>query len=493
MEVHRRAGSVPIRTVSIIGGMIGNSRSLGTFAKGVETLAMAVLGRVCRYEVKGEYLLPLPCLVDPRIELLGFKRRLLATYGERLPPVTREEFVQMYKGRKKTIYDQAVMSLEFDKINKMDAKLKAFVKCEKVKVTSCPRVIQPRSPRYNVEVGVYIKPIEHRIYRAIARTFHQKCVVAKGLNVLQLGTIVRDLWDSVSDCVFIGLDAHRFDMHCTVKMLSWEHSVYQALYPQSKELRRLLGWQLLTRGVGYCEDGMVKYSVQGRRCSGDMNTALGNCLIMCAMFYRYKQLTKIPFKLINNGDDCGVFLERRDVNRFIIGVESFFGNYGFRMECEKPVCEMEGIRFCQMAPLMVGKTCRMVRELNTSREKDSISIVKFTNSTFMRKWIYAVGLGGLALCSGVPVMQSFYGAYIRSGIASRMNEATYMECGAQILAKGLESQREPIEHITRASFYAAFDLTPFEQMVLEQYYDNLSIDYGERVTALSDVTPSGLY
>lgn len=70
----------------------------------------------------------------------------------------------------------------------------------------------------------------------------------------------------------------------SVQALKWEHSIYNAMF-RSDELAELLGWQLTNKGFARTTDGLIKYEVKGCRMSGDMNTALGNCMIMCALVY----------------------------------------------------------------------------------------------------------------------------------------------------------------------------------------------------------------
>lgn len=491
LEVMRRCGVVKDRVVSVVVGITGQERSLGVHSKGVDTLAVAIYGRVMRYELKGEYQKPLPCLNDPNIDLLWFKKRLLSCYGLAPTPLTRQEFVEMYTGRRKTIYNNAVNDLSINPVSKRDSFVTPFVKCEKVKLAGCPRVIQPRNPRYNVEVGVYIKPVEHYIYRAIARVYKQKCVVAKGVNVEKLGAIISNLWDEVDDCVFIGLDAHRFDMHVTARLLSYEHSIYNELYKHDRKLAWLLKMQLKTKGKGWCEDGYVKYKTTGRRCSGDMNTGLGNCLLMCALAITFRRKFKLKFKFINNGDDCGVFISRKYIKAFTSNVEEFFVGYGFRMGVEPLVMYKEQIVFCQMSPINIDGIWRMVRQIDVAREKDSISTTKFTSEIFMRKWLYAVGECGLALCSGVPIMQEMYCCYMRNGIKSNMDQATYMECGARILARNMAVKRMKVKPSTRASLWLSSDYNAEDQIDLEEYYRTLVISYGDNVASLSEVAPSG--
>ncbi len=85
-----------------------------------------------------------------------------------------------YRGRRRTIYQNAADSLLTRSISQRDAKVKAFVKAEFInsdeKPDPDPRVISPRDPRYNVEVGKYLRPIEHRIYGMIAKIFGEPTV-----------------------------------------------------------------------------------------------------------------------------------------------------------------------------------------------------------------------------------------------------------------------------------------------------------------------------
>jgi hypothetical protein len=76
---------------------------------------------------------------------------------------------------------------------------KAFVKAEKINFTAkpdpAPRVIQPRDPRYNVEVGVYLRPLEHSIYRAIAEVYGGPTVM-KGYSAEGVAQQMRGMWKS---------------------------------------------------------------------------------------------------------------------------------------------------------------------------------------------------------------------------------------------------------------------------------------------------------
>lgn len=463
-------------------------RLLGINDRDIGTLCAAIEERVMFYYKAGSFLEPLKPQRGAFSKLRCFKLRVLSRFGQKPSPLTPEEFVECYKGRRRTIYEAAAREFSTTKIVARHAKVSTFVKAEKVPLDKSPRAIQPRSTLYNVGVGVFLKHIEHGLYRAIARLFNQRMVVSKGLNVKQLGCEMQDMWMSLNKPCFVGFDASRFDMHVSVDALRWEHSVYVDLYNGNEELKRLLRMQLVNRGVGRCADGRVKYQVDGRRMSGDMNTALGNCLIVCGIFYKYMIDNSISCKFVDNGDDCGVFIEQDDLHQ-LAGIGEWFKTFGFRLEVEEPVYMLEKVVFCQMQPILTPTGVIMVRQLAAALQKDTMTIVKMCNAKVVRKWMWSVGECGLALCSGIPVMQAFYSTYMELGLPSNMSNATYMECGARHLSRGLESKVSAVDDVTRFSFWKAFGLTPMFQMELEDRYARMSLDGALNVDG-RDLIPS---
>jgi len=216
--------------------------------------------------------------------LADFRSELM----KKVRPATKfslEQVVETYTGRRRTIYQQALDKLTQIGLSRADAHSIAFVKMELVNPTKAPRCIQPRRPAYNLSLGRYIKAVEHDLYAAIRRVYGDGPTVMKGYNVEEIGAIVRGKWRSFTEPVAVGLDATKFDMHVSPAALAWEHGVYREMFGNCRTLRKLLKWQMNNRGAGYCGDGKLKYSVTGKRFSGDMNTGLGNCLLMCAMVY----------------------------------------------------------------------------------------------------------------------------------------------------------------------------------------------------------------
>lgn len=476
LKVTRTQAAGPEREMYVLTGVSSGPRSLKVNNPDISTLRAALLERMYYCQVDGVFVSPpeVSCEVITNT-MKEFRNSLLRQVG-RATPVSPEMFSQMYKGRKRTIYEQAVAEYYISGVKEDHALSVAFVKCEKVPSNKAPRCIQPRKPVYNVGVGRFLKPIEHRIYGAIGRVFKDEVVVVKGFNVQEVAHILVDKWRSFSDPVAVGLDATKFDMHVCEGMLEWEHSVYLSIFGGNRTLARYLGWQRDNKGVGYCQDGRLKYKVKGRRFSGDMNTALGNCLIMCAMVWTFAREKGVHIKLANNGDDCVVFMERGDLQKFLPNLNTWFIQLGFRMTVEKPVYNIEEVEFCQMRPVQLRHSWTMVRDIPKAREKDSISIIPLDNVKVARKWIYAVGECGLALCSGVPIMQDMYEMYMRAGVQSRMGDSVAMQSGMRRLARGLEARSSDITPEARDSVYAAWDITPDEQEAIERHYRELMID-----------------
>jgi len=434
-----------------------------------------------RCKVDGDFVEP-PCppvaLIESRLK--RFKKRVLRM-SKWTPKVSPEQFVQMYQGRKRTIYENALAEFYSTGVQKKHAVSNPFVKCEKVKPGSAPRCIQPRHPVYNIGLGVYLKPNEHKLYKAITKVFGDATpVVMKGFNVRQIAGFLREKWDSFGDPVCVGLDATKFDMHVSRSMLEWEHSIYLILSGRDKELARLLKMQLDNVGVGFCEDGKVRYKVSGRRFSGDMNTALGNCLVMCAMVYEYAEERGVSIKLGNNGDDCVVFMERKDLARFSNNLKEWFMEVGFRMTVEPAVDVFARVEFCQMHPIHTRVGWTMVRNVEVAREKDSFSIIPLDSEKMFRKWIYAVGEGGLSLTSGVPVFQELYQCYMRNGMKSNISKHPAMFTGARLMSKGLKAGVEQVSALARVTFFEAWGVTPDEQLEIEKHFKNLVLPYKVR-------------
>lgn len=475
----------PIKTRKLycLGG-VGTSVKFNVHNNSLANLRRGLVERVFFVENDKKELEPAPKPLSGAFDRLTWFRRKLHNIVGTHSCISPGQFLDFYTGRRRTIYEGAVKSLEGLSVQRRDAYLKTFVKAEKINTTKkpdpAPRVIQPRNVRYNVEVGRYLRRFEHYLYRGIDEIWNGPTII-KGYTVEQIGKIARDAWDSFTSPVAIGFDMKRFDQHVSSDALKWEHSVYLDAFCHDSYLAELLEWQLVNKGVGYASDGMIKYKVDGCRMSGDMNTAMGNCLIACAITHDFFRSRGIRARLMNNGDDCVVICEKECAAVVKADMVRHWRQFGFQCELECDAEIFEQIEFCQMRPVYDGEKYVMVRNPLVSLSKDSYSVGPWNGINHARKWVNAVGLCGLSLTGGIPVVQSYYNMMIRntqsvnsSGILRDVSFAS----GFRELARLGNRKSGAISEAARFSFYLAFGITPDLQRAMESDYDAHTIEWG---------------
>lgn len=398
-------------------------------------------------------------------------------------PMKATQFAESYQARRRTIYLNAIKENEVLGFDDKLARVKAFVKCEKYNFTKktnpVPRIIQPRDPRYIVETGRYIKPIEKKIYKAIDTIFHSKTVF-KGLNAKDRGIAIKETWDEFISPVAIGLDAERFDQRVSNEALRWEHSTYSKFYPQDKYFQRLMRLQRTNICGSKCAEGYLKYRTTHNRMSGDSNTSLGNVTIMCAIVYGLFTYLGVKARLINDGDDCVLFVEKEHLAYLQGNIDWWFQTAGFKVVTEKPVFTLEEVEFCQSYPIKGadGKYV-MVRDPRVCISKDLVAIKPLNTIKLSQRWLAAVGEGGQSLSSGIPVLQEFYTCLKRNSNGAKPLVDPTLESGFQRLSIGMSYKYTKISPQTRYSFWLAFGITPTEQVALEDYYKNVEFTTGQ--------------
>jgi len=395
--------------------------------------------------------------------------------------MTQNEFCGSYTGRKRKVYEQAFESLGRYDLTRKDSIVKFFIKCEKVDTTNkedpVPRGISPRDPRYHVELGRYIKPVEKKIYRVIDKMFGHPTVF-KGLNSYTRAKLMREKWDGLNDPVALDIDVMRFDQSVNSVLKVVENQLLCMWYPRSKKLATLLSWQLNNTGYANTPDGRIKFTVKGKRMSGDMNTSLGNVLLMCSLFHSYLDGLSIKSFLANDGDDCVLIIERRDVKCVQTTIKSFFESFGLRLTVGAVVDTFEQIKFCQAQPVCVDGVWLMVRDPKMALAKDCVCLKPLDNEKIFKKWVASVGVGGLALAGRVPIWQEFYqNLVLASGGVKPLAGDPIQETGFQFLAKGMRQSYGKITPSTRLSFYNAFGYEPEVQRRIEESFLSETISF----------------
>jgi len=472
------------REVRLLDGLGGLAR-YGVHNSSLKNLCRGIVERVLCTRVEGELRSP----VKPKVGIFGRLRNirnavLRNTCSTNV--VNIEDYPSLYHdARKRSVYERAVASLFTRGISHRDSYVSTFVKAEKVNFSAkpdpAPRVIQPRSARYNVCVGRYLKPFEHSMYEAFTKTFGYQ-VICKGLNATTTAASLRENWDHFCEPVAIGLDASRFDQHVSQEALKYEHSYYNSVF-RSSELKQLLSWQLVNRGFGRTDQGSVKYTVKGCRMSGDINTSMGNCFIMSSIVLAYFEEHGINARLSNNGDDCVVICEKKHLSMFE-GIDKWFLDFGFKLTREAPVYEFEQIEFCQAQPVWTESGYRMVRNPYTASSKDMVSLLSWATELEYDRWRGAISTCGLSLATGVPYWEAFYKRL--GGLVHERSLEIVQDSGLGYMSKGVVGCA--ISPRSRYSFWLAFGITPDMQVALEN--KEACVEYQVPVPlTFGDVTP----
>lgn len=468
--------------------------NFGVHNPSLVNLQRALVERVFKIESEDGSLVDCPKPKKNVFDRCLLFRHLWYSYLEPCAIARVEQVVTLFGGSKKKSYERAMQSLITSPLQPKDASLKAFIKADKINRSSkpdpCPRVIQPRSQRYNLVLAKYLRLNEKRMLKAIDRVFGESTILS-GYDIFTVGRIIASKWRKYSNPVAILLDFKRLDQHMSVDALKYEHGCYLLVFNGNEELRELLNMQLKNFGVAIAKDGAIYYIVDGKRMSGDINTSLGNKIVVCAMMWTYLYEIGLIVKgasgtwvyyasLSNNGDDCHIITERENEGLITSSLDSWFLDFGFRLTVEKPVYELEEIEFCQSHPVCIDGKWQMVRSL-PSISKDCFTLQSIQGRADLEKWLASVGLCGLALNRGVPILQSFHNAFVRNSNGMKVSKeylAKVVEYGNMERLGNLKLDHlrtRPISDGSRLSFFKSFGVEPWRQLAIEQYYDNVQI------------------
>lgn len=425
------------------------------------------------------------CGVVPSPSEVGLTRlrRAFRRLSNLLPPTTADDYYVMpalYSGAKRLKYEEATADVLSMPITKRDAGIKMFVKGEKLKPDPCkpnpdPRAIQFRDPRYCVEISRYLKPIEHHLYNlaGYGRGVSPSRVIAKGLNQVERAELLLFKWRQFDDPVAVLLDASRFDKHVSAELLKLEHGVYLRSN-RDPHFQKLLSWQLRNK----CRTSKgLRYVTRGKRMSGDMNTALGNCIIMTGCVGA--ALEDCPkWDLVDDGDDVVVIIERAHLEKFLSSVKEDFLSFGFDVKVEGVVDNIHDIEFCQSKVIEYepGKY-KFVRDPWKVLSTALAGARHWSQKTARGRLAQAIGLCELVLNLQVPVLQAFAEAILRNvGSDNPLfmgdDSSIVIRVRRELRTMGVRSlhavKARTVTPEGRASFERAFGVSAADQVAMEQ-------------------------
>lgn len=349
------------------------------------------------------------------VKMVANRLRLLAS-----DPWSYEQVVGGYSGYKKQLYAQAVESLTLKPFNALDARLSAFVKGDKARLDrkfKAPRLIQARGPRYNVSVARWIKPLEHALYGLTSfndQLVRKSKLIAKGLSLTERATVIREKMDAIPNCIVLSIDCSQFDKHVSAQVLKLEHAVYTRVY-NDPELQSILSHQLRNKGV---TSTGVKYSVPGNRASGDMNTALGNCLIMLLVIRMIARLQRWgQYDMFIDGDDTLLFLPASQLTKYKSNIVNGFLSVGFTVRVEGVYTEYEKVEHCQCKPVFNGERYMMCRNPYKVLSHLGSSYKHFRHNNYAQRMLRTMAKCEALLSRGLPI-SSVYASKLESALST---------------------------------------------------------------------------
>jgi len=392
-----------------------------------------------------------------------------------------KETAESYTGILRRRYLEAERSLKADGLSSyQDWTIRAFLKTEKNRVPGKPmkpRLIYPRSPRYNLEVASRLKPFEHWLWGRLNGSVFgigSGRLVAKGLNPRQRGNLIARKFGAFRECVCFEADGSAFEAHVGPSALKREHAVYGAAFPGDGRLRVLLEKQLELRGTTSCG---ARFRRQGARASGDFNTGMGNSLCFLVEVIAALRTFDVVFDVLVDGDNVLVFLEAQDAGRVLPTFSDvILQSSGHEVLLERPTTKLEGVRFGGSAPLFLGvRGWCMVREYNRVLSGAFTSHIYLREPKFAREWMVGAAMCELSQARGVPILQSFFASALRElGPVRRVRDHPHRDALSLGAWFATEDNCVPVSLEARLSFEAAFGVLPEKQRALEASFSSVS-------------------
>lgn len=211
--------------------------------------------------------------------------------------------------------------------------------------------------------------------------------------------------------------------------------------------------------------------------SGDMNTALGNCLLMLLMVLAFMCFLDLKvWDTLDDGDDCLLIVEEEDLDAVLGCISEHFLHYGMVVKVECVAASIHEVVFCQSMVIEYDiARFKFVRDYRVVISKSLTGIRFWQDPNYRIKVLRATGLCELVLNLGVPVLQAFAVAVLRN--VGRPSDIEYASDGLQARARrefkalGVEPwelRPRPITEVARSSFEIAFGLSPADQIHLEE-------------------------
>lgn len=340
----------------------------------------------------------------PPINIFTIFDTTMLTYEKFFKTVTlmsRYDVVNHYHGSQRAKMVHALNILNHRTLNKNDFILTMFVKAGKETeyVTKACRAIQYRKATSCLEMARFTIPIEREIYKI--RDKFGTLVFGKGASSRVIGhEFLLKTQQFVNPC-YVMLDASKFDAHIDISLLNYISELYQKFCITSKHRNYVAWlWGHTMGNKGFTRNG-VGYCTLGTRMSGDMDTGLGNCILMQQMLEAYCLFCKVShYSMMVNGDDSVLIVELDDFPKLVKGF-GFWLEMGFKMKFEYTM-DLTKVEFCQAYLMQWNHTAAWVYPPDKVLTKFGTT-VEMLSKRGVRDYIYTLCMGEMAWSWGTPM------------------------------------------------------------------------------------------
>ncbi len=245
----------------------------------------------------------------PIIETLSSRLRMM-------PSVALEDAVSQFPAKRRKRYLAALETYLSTGLTKKDAIISSFVKMEKTCIeekNGDPRMIQTRGNVFHLIFSQMSKPLEHSLM-TVTDPITGLPMIAKGSNLDERARMLSILWRMRTSPVAISLDLSRWDMHVQVPLMEAVLKLYS-----NHTQDPLIHWCMHNLLNNMCfTNQRIKYKVVGGVMSGDMTTALGNCIAVIAIVLTFRALV---YSVVSEGDERLVSTVRTHPSTTLAGIE----------------------------------------------------------------------------------------------------------------------------------------------------------------------------
>lgn len=300
------------------------------------------------------------------------------------------------------LYESAYSELRYRPLEPRDSNVTMFVKAEKLLTDSRhlygdPRAIQFRGVVYSAALARYTLALERTFYMCTPGA-------TKGLDSHGKGTVMSDMILKYAQPAYLELDCSRFDAHVSSELLRAEHHFYNCMF-SSAPLAGMLRRQL--KNKVYSRSGL-KYTVEGGRMSGDMNTALGNNVLQWGMITVWLSECGIDkFDFVFDGDDSVIVIERKQVG--LVRASLYEEMFGMKAKL-KVHHEIELVEYCKGMFFGIPGDLVFGRNPLVSIHKDRYTTKLLTSQQQVNSYMYTLGLCMAHQYDKIPVMWSLANA-----------------------------------------------------------------------------------